>query len=39
MTYQHSLEAFRTHCSFVTEQDKGWILGKTLERLLNQARS
>lgn len=38
MTYQHALEAFRTHCSFVTEQDKGWILGQTLERLLNQAR-
>ncbi len=39
MTYQHALEAFRTHCTFVSEQDKTWILGKTLARLLEQARA
>jgi L-fuconolactonase len=38
MTYQHSLEAFRTHCPFVTEADQAWILGKSLERLLANAR-
>lgn len=39
MTYQHSLEAFRTHCTFVPEADKAWILGKTLEGLLVNDRS
>lgn len=39
MTYQQSLEAFRSHCTFVSEHDKGWILGQTLERLLNNART
>lgn len=39
MTYQHALEAFRTHCIFVSEHDKAWILGKTLARLLEQARA
>ncbi|MEZ4734862.1 MAG: amidohydrolase family protein [Caldilineaceae bacterium] len=39
MTYQHALEAFRTHCTFVSEHDKAWILGKTLARLLEQARA
>jgi len=39
MTYQQSLEAFRSHCTFVSEHDKGWILGQTLEHLLNNARA
>jgi len=34
MTYRQALEAFRTHCTFVSEEDQGWILGGTLERLL-----
>ena len=34
MTYRQSLEAFRTHCTFVTDADKEWILGKTLAALL-----
>lgn len=36
MTYQQALEAFRTHCTFVSDEDKEWILGKTLEGLLNR---
>ncbi len=38
MTYQHSLEALRTHCTFIPDADKAWILGKTLEQLLARAR-
>jgi predicted TIM-barrel fold metal-dependent hydrolase len=34
MTYQHALEAFRTHCPFIPEGDKRLILGETLDRLL-----
>jgi predicted TIM-barrel fold metal-dependent hydrolase len=34
MTYRQALEAFRTHCTFVSEEDKTWILGGTLESLL-----
>jgi predicted TIM-barrel fold metal-dependent hydrolase len=34
MTYRQSLEAFRTHCTFVSDRDKEWILGGTLARLL-----
>ncbi|MEX1020990.1 MAG: amidohydrolase family protein [Litorilinea sp.] len=37
MTYQHALEAFRTHCSFVPDSDKAWILGDTLYGLLEAA--
>jgi len=37
MTYRHALEAFRTHCTFVPDEDKAWILGKTLHRLLDEA--
>lgn len=37
MTYQHALEAFRTHCPFVTEADRAKILGTNLEQLLNEA--
>ncbi|HMN28009.1 MAG TPA: amidohydrolase family protein [Caldilineaceae bacterium] len=39
MTYQQSLEAFRTHCTFVPAADKAWILGKTLDGLLAKART
>ena len=34
MTYQHALEAFRTHCTFIPDADKAQILGGTLHRLL-----
>ena len=34
MTYQHSLEAFRTHCTFIPDADKTKILGDSLHRLL-----
>jgi L-fuconolactonase len=37
MTYKHSLEAFRTHCRFVSESDKKRILGETLAGLLASA--
>ena len=36
MTYRQSLEAFRTHCPFVSEIDKAAILGGTLARLLDR---
>ena len=36
MTYKQALEAFRTHCTFVPEADKAWILGKTLARVLTR---
>jgi predicted TIM-barrel fold metal-dependent hydrolase len=35
MTYKQALEAFRTHCTFVPDGDKEWILGKTLDGLLS----
>jgi len=38
MTYRQALEAFRAHCTFVPEADQDWILGRTLERLLADAR-
>jgi len=34
MTYRQALEAFRSHCDFVSEADKTWILGGTLAQLL-----
>lgn len=37
LTYQHTLEAFRTHCSFVPEADQKKILGENLARLLASA--
>ncbi|MFP3895929.1 MAG: amidohydrolase family protein [Anaerolineales bacterium] len=37
MTYQQALEAFRTHCTFVSDADKELILGRNLERLLADA--
>jgi L-fuconolactonase len=36
MTYQQSLEAFRTHCTFVTPADQELILGNSLYRLLQE---
>lgn len=36
MTYQQSLEAFRKHCDFVSPEDKPFILGGTLNALLNR---
>jgi len=33
-TYRQAIEAFRTHCTFVPDADKEWILGRTLHRLL-----
>ena len=38
MTYRQALEAFRTHCTFVSESAKKEILGGTLHRLLQWAR-
>lgn len=34
MTYRQSLEVLKTHCSFVSAEDKDWILGKTLQNLM-----
>jgi L-fuconolactonase len=39
MTHRQSLEAFRTHCDFVSNEDREQILGGTLESLLTKARS
>ena len=38
MTYRQSLEAFRTHCTFLSDAAKAEILGGTLQGLLNDAR-
>jgi L-fuconolactonase len=39
MTHRQSLEAFRTHCDFVSNEDREQILGGTLENLLSRTRS
>ncbi len=39
MTHKQALEAFRTHCTFVTEDDREAILGGTLRELLERART
>lgn len=39
MTHRQSLEAFRTHCTFVSEDDREAILGGTLKALLEKART
>jgi predicted TIM-barrel fold metal-dependent hydrolase len=39
MTYQHALEAFRTHCTFIPDADKAQILGATLHRLLTKGQA
>jgi predicted TIM-barrel fold metal-dependent hydrolase len=36
MTYQHALEAFRTHCDFIPAADREKILGASLARLLSR---
>lgn len=36
MTYRQAIEALRTHCTFIPDADKAWILGKTLARLLEE---
>jgi predicted TIM-barrel fold metal-dependent hydrolase len=36
MTYQHALEAFRTHCAFVPPDHRARILGDNLARLLSR---
>jgi predicted TIM-barrel fold metal-dependent hydrolase len=36
MTYRQALEAFRTHCTFVSAEDREMILGGTLSRLLSE---
>ena len=38
MTYLQSIEAFRTYCDFVDQEDKKYILGKTLEKLLSASK-
>ncbi len=38
MTHKQSLEAFRTHCTFMSDEAKAQILGGTLQGLLAQAR-
>jgi len=38
MTYQHALEVFRTHCTFIPEAHKRLILGENLQRLLDEGR-
>ncbi len=37
MTYQHALEAFRTHCDFIPPADQALVLGGALQRLLDRA--
>lgn len=39
MTHKQSLEAFRTHCTFMSDEAKAEILGGTLQRLLKEARA
>jgi predicted TIM-barrel fold metal-dependent hydrolase len=39
MTHRQSLEAFRTHCDFVSNEDREQILGGTLGNLLSRTRS
>ena len=36
MTYQQSLEIIRSHCAFISEADKSWILGRTIRTLLEE---
>lgn len=38
MTHKQALEAFRSHCGFVSESDQAAILGNTLQTLLAKAR-
>lgn len=36
LTYQHALEAFRSHCAFIPERERQQILGTNLIRLLTR---
>lgn len=36
MTHRQSLEAFRTHCDFISDEEKAKILGDNLHRLLTR---
>jgi hypothetical protein len=38
MTYTQALEIVRTHCSWMSDEDRSWILGGTLERVLATRR-
>ena len=38
MIYRQTLEAFRTHCAFVSDQDRELILGGTLKKILDRSR-
>ena len=38
MIYRQALEAFRTHCTFVSEEDRELILGGTLAKILDRSR-
>jgi hypothetical protein len=38
LTYRQAIEAFRTHCSFVSPADRDAILGGTLDTLLRTRR-
>ncbi len=35
-TYRQCIEAVRTHCVFMPEKDRAWVLGDTLHRLLTE---
>ena len=34
MTYRQCLDVIRNHCAFMSEEDKSWVLGNTLHKLL-----
>lgn len=39
MTYRQSLEVVRTHCPFISDADRQWVLGETIHMLLERAGS
>ncbi len=38
-TYRQCIEAVRTHCAFIPKEDKEWVMGKTLDRLLRERQA
>jgi L-fuconolactonase len=38
ITYRQAIEVLRTHCPFIPDSDKDWILGKTMQALLETRR-
>ncbi len=36
MTYRQSIEVLRSRCDFISENDKDWILGKTMQTILSK---